>query len=235
MARPSRVIVAVLLSGIVAVAWAAVPKVRIQGAIESVRPNAFAIKSYSGRTVHLTLTPQTKFASVVPAKLSDIKSGDFVGVGATGPENDLSAVEVVIFPNAMRGTGEGHYGWSLPAAVARADHYQGASSAPVWGTMTNGTVAQSSTNNSAAVHGTMTNGTVAGTGSRKLTVSYRGGKPVQIAVKPTTPIVRLIPTDRSVLKPQAKAFAAATKEASGATKLSASFVAVGQGGLTPPM
>ncbi len=236
---PRVAVAGLAIFGLAVGASAAGPKVRVQGDIQSVTGNAIAIESYSGKTVDLAITPWTKFAAVVPASLSSIKPGDFVGVGATGSESHLSAIEVVIFPRSMRGTGEGHYSWSLPEAVAQADHYQGAGTTPgsteVHGTMTNGTVAKTAAIDTAPpIRGTMTNGTVAGSASRKLTISYSGGKRVQIAVEPTAPVVRLIPADRSVLAPQAKTFAIAT-EAGGATELSANFVAVGENGLTPPM
>ncbi|MGH7057891.1 MAG: hypothetical protein ACREFZ_08410, partial [Acetobacteraceae bacterium] len=102
------------------------------------------MKTYSGKTADLELSGKTKFISVLPAHLTDVKSGDFVGIGATGPESKITAMEIVIFPNAMRGTGEGHYAWSVPAAVAAADRHQSASppagAPPVQGTMTNATV-----------------------------------------------------------------------------------------------
>ena len=58
------------------------------------------------RTVHLT--PKTRFVLVVPATLSDVKPSSFIGVAAMPGENgEQKAMEVHIFPEAMRGTGEG--------------------------------------------------------------------------------------------------------------------------------
>jgi hypothetical protein len=58
------------------------------------------------RTVHLT--PKTRFVLVVPATLADVKPGAFIGVAAMpGEGSELKAMEVHIFPEAMRGTGEG--------------------------------------------------------------------------------------------------------------------------------
>ena len=58
------------------------------------------------RTVHLS--PKTRFVLVVPATLADVKAGTFVGVAALpGEAGELKAMEVHIFPEAMRGTGEG--------------------------------------------------------------------------------------------------------------------------------
>jgi len=51
---------------------------------------------------------------VVKASLSDIKQGSFVGItGMPRPDGSQSALEVHIFPESMRGTGEGHYPWDL--------------------------------------------------------------------------------------------------------------------------
>ena len=62
----------------------------------------------------VALADKAQIAAVVTASLTDIKQGLFVGVTAM-PQADgsLSAVEVHIFPEAMRGTGEGHYSWDL--------------------------------------------------------------------------------------------------------------------------
>ena len=148
---------------------------------------------------------------------------------------------MVIFPNSMRGTGEGHYAWSVPAKVADADRHgakgSSAGAPPVQGTMTNGTVASTGTSHGAPpVHGTMTNGTVAGnssaSGGKELTVRYNGGKKVQIMVPSSAPVVRLQPAHRSVLKQGAKAFAVASGPSS---KLQANVVAVGKNGMMPPM
>jgi hypothetical protein len=58
------------------------------------------------RTIHLN--PKTRFALVIPATLADVKPGSFIGVAALpGEGNELKAMEVHIFPEAMRGTGEG--------------------------------------------------------------------------------------------------------------------------------
>ncbi|MGH7037118.1 MAG: hypothetical protein ACREE1_03145, partial [Stellaceae bacterium] len=155
--------VGLLALGLGAGASAAPAKVRVRGTIATVSGNAITIKAYNGHTVDLTLQPGTKYGVLTRASLSDIKPGDFVGIGATGPTSHLVALEVLIFPNSMRGAGEGHYGWSVPAAVARADRPGIAKTgAPmVRGTMTNGTVAAAPPAGAPPVRGTMTNGTVA--------------------------------------------------------------------------
>src|SRR5699024_9601984 len=130
-----------------------------------------------------------------------IKKGDFVGIGGTGANDAPKALEIVIFPNSMRGAGEGHYPWTVSATVAAADRHQSISSAggpPVRGTMTNGTVTATSSheNQSSAggppVQGTMTNGTVTGNGhaangTKQLTISYNDGQHIDISVPPGVP------------------------------------------------
>ena len=88
--------------------------VRVRGAIESIDGPTYLIKTRDGDEVKVTLPDQAQIAAVVKASLTDIKQGLFVGVTAM-PQADgsLSALEVHIFPEAMRGTGEGHYSWDL--------------------------------------------------------------------------------------------------------------------------
>jgi hypothetical protein len=238
---------AIAVAGLVALGFgtgaiAAPQKVRVRGTIETVNGNTIVLQSYNGRTVDMTLHPDTKFGSLVRSSLSDIKTDDFVGIAATGPKDHLVALDVSIFPNAMRGTGEGHYPWSIPAAVAQADRpgAPAATGAPmVRGTMTNGTVASAAPEASAPpVRGTMTNGTVAantsGASGTELTISYDHGSKVQVLVPSSAPVVRLVPAKRSVVVPDAKIFAIATRS-SGGSALNAGFVAVGKNGLMPPM
>lgn len=215
-------------------------KTRVRGTIESISGHTLVIKTYSGTTTKLLLGPDTKFISVVPASLADVKPGEFVGIGATGPETSILALEVVIFPNSMRGAGEGHYAWSVPAAVAAADRGESASppagAPPVQGTMTNGTVTTAAS--APPVQGTMTNGTVATSsaaqGGRELNVSYDHGEKVRIMVPADVPVVRLVPAGRSILAEGAKAFAVATEGTDGGAA-AANFIAVGRNGLMPPM
>ncbi len=207
---------------------------RVRGVITAVGTDALTVQTYDGKSVSVPLDAQTKVAWVVKSDLSTLKDGDFVGTATTGPDDALRAVELVIFPEAMRGTGEGHYPWDVPGAVAAAGGGMNGSSAMTNGTvdgqsaMTNGTVDQQSG---------MTNGTVIGgatggagkPGETKLSISYKGGK-AQVVVPVGTPIVRFEPTERSVLAKGQKLFAVTPAGASGAKS-----VAVGKDGLTPPM
>jgi len=91
-------------------AWAQQPpSVRIRGTIEKVDSNLLAVKSGDGAEIKLMLADNASIIAVVKAALSEIKEGTFLGSAAI-PQADGSqkAVEVHIFPEQMRGTGEGH-------------------------------------------------------------------------------------------------------------------------------
>jgi len=96
-------------------AWAQAPQtVRVRGAIELVDGNTVTVKAADGGTVTLILTDKAQIVGVVKATLADIKPGLFVGsTGMPQPDGTQKAIEVHIFPEAMRGTGEGHYAWDL--------------------------------------------------------------------------------------------------------------------------
>jgi hypothetical protein len=86
--------------------------VRLRGTIEKVDGSTLTLKSRDGAQVSLTLTGNAQVVSVVKASLADIKEGAFIGSGAM-PQADGSqkALEVHIFAESQRGTGEGHRPW----------------------------------------------------------------------------------------------------------------------------
>jgi hypothetical protein len=88
------------------------PSVRVRGTIERVDGAIYIVKARDGSELRITTAEKPQIAGVVKASLSDIKKGSFVGVTAM-PQADgsLTALEVHIFPEAMRGTGEGHQPW----------------------------------------------------------------------------------------------------------------------------
>jgi hypothetical protein len=88
--------------------------VRVRGTIERIDGSTYVVKARDGAELKVTLADNPQIAGVVKASLSEIKQGSFVGVTAM-PQADGSqrALEVHIFPEAMRGTGEGHYPWDL--------------------------------------------------------------------------------------------------------------------------
>jgi hypothetical protein len=88
--------------------------VRVRGTITGMDGALYVVKTRAGETVKVAVTDKPLFVAMVKASMADIKPGMFVGSTAMpGPDGSLSAVEVHIFPEAMRGTGEGHRPWDL--------------------------------------------------------------------------------------------------------------------------
>src|SRR5262245_29533990 len=88
--------------------------VRVRGTIERFDGSTYLVKARDGAELKVALADNPQIAGVVKASLSNIKQGSFVGVTAMPrADGSQSALEVHIFPEAMRGTGEGHYPWDL--------------------------------------------------------------------------------------------------------------------------
>jgi hypothetical protein len=86
--------------------------VRLRGTIEKVDGNTVLAKSDKGDELKLNLADKMLVVGVVKASLADIKDGDFIGSGAMPqPDGSQKAIEVHIFAESMRGTGEGFRAW----------------------------------------------------------------------------------------------------------------------------
>src|ERR1700676_2936121 len=102
-----------------ALVWVALPASaqetgRIRGTIESVDGPVYVVKNRDGAELKLTVTENPLFVAIVKSTIADIKPGMWVGsTGMTQPDGSQKAIEVHIFPESMRGTGEGHYDWDL--------------------------------------------------------------------------------------------------------------------------
>ena len=86
------------------------PIVSARATIETISADgaALSVRTRAGEDQTVHLNPKTRFVLVVPATLADVKPGTFIGVAALpGEGSELKAMEVHIFPEAMRGTGEG--------------------------------------------------------------------------------------------------------------------------------
>ena len=95
-------------------ASAADDTVRIRGTIESVEGPVYVVKNRDGAELKLTVTDNPLFVAISPSTMADIKPGMFVGsAGMMQADGTQKAIEVHIFPESMRGTGEGHYDWDL--------------------------------------------------------------------------------------------------------------------------
>jgi hypothetical protein len=95
-------------------AAAAAESVRVRGAIVSHEGDKLVVHSREGADVTIMLTGKYNTVSVVKSSLADIKPGVFIGTAAAPqPDGTLKGLEVVLFPEALRGVGEGHYPWDL--------------------------------------------------------------------------------------------------------------------------
>jgi hypothetical protein len=90
------------------------PLVRIRGTIEKVDGSTLTIKARDGQTMQVELADNPTIRTVVKKTVADVKQGLFVGITAMPqPDGTQKAVEIHIFPEAARGTGEGHRPWDL--------------------------------------------------------------------------------------------------------------------------
>ena len=108
--RAALVVVAALVA---TTALAQAPQtVRLRGVIEKVDGNTVTAKSDKGDALTLILADKMLVVAVVKASMADIKDGDFIGSGAMPqPDGSQKAIEVHIFAESMRGTGEGFRAW----------------------------------------------------------------------------------------------------------------------------
>jgi len=88
--------------------------VRIRGTVEAVDGSAYVVKNRDGTDYKVVVTDPGLYVAIVKSTMADIKPGMFIGAtGVTQPDGSQKAIEVHIFPESMRGTGEGHYDWDL--------------------------------------------------------------------------------------------------------------------------
>lgn len=153
----------------------AAPTVRIRGTVVYVDQSKVVVKDRSGEVVSLARVADMPISEVYRIKLSDIKQGSFIGTAAM-PQADgtQKALEVLVFPEAARGTGEGHFPWDLQPQS----------------TMTNATVADLA----AAPKNVR--------GGQQLKLSYKGGEKTLI-VPPNVPVVTFKPATDALLVPGA--------------------------------
>jgi hypothetical protein len=217
----------VLTVGFSAAAVAAPTHERVRGTVTSIDATTLVVHTATGDE-SVALTPSTHFLEVKKASLSDVTPGSFIGTATKSVGSMTVALEVVVFPPAMKGTGEGHYAWDKINDTTRGGASKTSSS------MTNGSVAAVATP-SAKVSSSMTNGSVStmasAGGAQQLTVTYKGGKQT-IIVPPTAPIVTFVPGTMSDVKAGQTVFVNGLTDG---TTVTAAAVAVGVDGATPPM
>jgi hypothetical protein len=160
-------------AAVVSAAWAQ-QNIRVRGTIERVDGPTFVVKAGEAGDMKVNLADKVGIFGVVKATLADIKPGAFIGVGATPqPDGSQRAIQVTIFADSQRGTGEGHRPWDRPNT-----------------TMTNATVETTA----GAVEGQ--------TLTVKYKAGERTGEQ-KIVVPPDATIRAYVVSDRSELKPGA--------------------------------
>ena len=111
----NRGFVVALLGGLIVasgVAHADPAPVKLRGTIDAANPNGIDLTTRAGDKVHVTLFPKTHYAALSQGSVADIKPNSYIGSAAL-PQADgtLKALEVSVFPEEMRGTGEGQFPW----------------------------------------------------------------------------------------------------------------------------
>ena len=117
MIRTRVTLAALLIAAVSAVAIAqapANPPVRIRGTVEKIDGTNLTIKANNGQSMNVKLADNYVVMGIAKASLADVAGGKFIGTTTVGERDGaLVALEVHIFPENMRGTGEGHYDWDL--------------------------------------------------------------------------------------------------------------------------
>src|SRR5436190_20857749 len=112
--RPLFAVAMVAASTIYAIAQQPPSPSRVRGTIEALEGDVLAVKSRSGEDVRRQMTSDIRIVGIVKIALSDIKVGSFIGTTTVpGPEGMQNAIEVHVFPENMRGTGEGSRPYDL--------------------------------------------------------------------------------------------------------------------------
>ena len=112
--RPLFAVAMVAASSLYAIAQQPPSPTRVRGTVEGVDGDVLAVKSRSGEEVKLHMTGDMRVVGISRISLSDIKVGSFIGTTTVpGPDGSQNAVEVHVFPENMRGTGEGSRPYDL--------------------------------------------------------------------------------------------------------------------------
>jgi hypothetical protein len=181
--------------------------VRIRATVEKFDKHLVTVKTDKGDHLTLELTARTGFATVDPRKLADIKLNAYVGITAIpGTDRKLHATRVFIFPEIMRGSGEGHF----PGR-------EGQGSASINATIT--AISAAADGATVTVH------------YKSRATGKEGWADINIA--PNVPIVAFQPGDASVLKAGADTVTVVQKDGDG--DLHALEIIAGQDNMKPPM
>jgi hypothetical protein len=92
------------------------PVMPVAGTVTTITATSLVVKGADGKDNSFTLGPKVGVTKTRTGTIADVKAGQFIGCTAIeGPDGKLRAQEIHIFPEAMRGTGEGHYPWGTQA------------------------------------------------------------------------------------------------------------------------
>ncbi len=112
--RPLVAVAMVVASSLYAIAQQPPTPSRVRGTIEGIDGKVLAVKSRAGEDFKLKMTDDMRVVGIIKISLADIKVGSFIGTTTVpGPDGGQNAVEVHVFPEDMRGTGEGSRPYDL--------------------------------------------------------------------------------------------------------------------------
>jgi len=90
------------------------PPTRLRGSIAAIDDKSVTVATREGTTAKVNLADNWGVLLVVPVTMADIKENSFVGIAwLKGADGKMNALEVLVFPENMRGVGEGSYPWDL--------------------------------------------------------------------------------------------------------------------------
>lgn len=182
------------------------PPMRVRGTLQSFDGHALKVDTADHGVVTVAVADTTGINGVEKRSVDDIGQNTFIGTTAVMEHGRWRATEVHIFPESMRGAGEGHYAWDLPES-----------------TMTNAAVTGTAAmRRGRTLHLTYSTNQGSGTGGT-----------VDVDVTRKTAIVALTAGDRTLLVPGATVFVLATEQPNGA--LNAVAIIAETKGVKPPM
>lgn len=186
----------------------------MRGQVTAAEERLLTVRTREGATERVELAPEGRVLAVAPSGLGAIGAGTCVGTAAVPASGGrLTALEALVFPDAMRGASEGRFAWDLAPES----------------TTTNATVAATAL----AAEAGGTAGAAGGDGGRVLTLRYPGGERT-VVVPPEVPVVALGPGEPELLRPGSHVFVSGvTRRTDGI--LTAVAVVAGRDGLAPPM
>jgi Domain of unknown function (DUF5666) len=158
--------------------------IMLRGTVVSVSANQLVLKSDTGAVI-VAMTQPFHLYVRAPSDLSHVKESSFIGVTTVKqPDGSERATEIHVFPEELRGVGEGSR-MMAPNPSAAASR------------MTNGNVSASRMTNGTASQSRMSNGNVSSTNGSSLVVQYAGGSQ-NVTVPPNTPVTELKLTSKNL-------------------------------------